>query len=92
MIDNKRKTKIIFLYKMMKKKKVDINKSIIQNKEIEIKNITYFNLLKEKNIKERKNCLFGISNKYIERKSKFSRFAIKKIIENSLNQNFRIFE
>lgn len=87
MLKKKIKNKFIFLFKNLKKKKNFIN-SIIQNNEIQ--NIKrQFIFLKIKNQKIlKKNCLFGISEKYIEKKSKLSRFAIKNITKDSLNQNF----
>lgn len=93
MIQKKKKLKLIFLKKIIKKNISNkIIKSIIQNSEIKIK-FKQFYILKNNNFnKNKKNCLFGISNKYVEKKSKFSRFAFNKIVNNNLTQNFNKFE
>jgi len=93
MISKKNKIKLIFLKNIIKKKIIKkIIFSIIQNNEINNKKRQFFIIKKKELKKEKKNCLFGISNKYIERKSKFSRFAINNINKNNLNQNFNKFE
>ena len=95
MIQKKNKLKIIFLKKMIQKKnKLKIISSIVQNSEIKNYQRQIFIIKKTENIslKEKKTCLFGISNKYIENKSKFSRFALNKIVNNNLNQNFNKYE
>lgn len=93
MIQKSKKIKLFFLKKILKKKKkIKINNSIIQNNSLHLKIREFYLIRNIKNKKIKKNCLFGISNKYIEKKSKFSRFAINKIISNNLNQNFNKFE
>lgn len=98
MIIKKNKIKILFFKNLIKKnkniKKKNILKSIIQNNQIiqEKKLLSSlllnFNFLK----KSKKNCLFGISNKWIHKKSNFSRFAIHKINFSNFNQNFKLYE
>lgn len=98
MIKTNKKIKLIYLKNITKKNKnttkKNILKSIIQNNQTtQIKKIfctTILNTLSTK--KTRKTCLFGISNKWIDRKSKLSRFAIHKINFTNLNQNFKINE
>lgn len=93
MIQKIKKLKLFFLKKIIKKKeKKKFNNSIIQNNSLFLKIREYYLIKNIKNKKIKKNCIFGISNKYIEKKSKFSRFAINKIISNNLNQNFNKFE
>jgi hypothetical protein len=71
-----------------------ILKSITRNNEINELKKSWFNLKIKKvyNRKSKKNCLSGISNKWVNKKSKFSRFFISYINRNNLNQNFRIYE
>lgn len=87
MLSKKKKQKIIFLNKMIKLKK-NFKNSIIQNREILNINRQEAYFFLNTTQKKKKNCLFSVSNKYIEKKSKFSRFVIKKIGLESLNQNF----
>lgn len=87
MLSKKKKQKIIFLNKMIKLKK-NFKTSIIQNREILNINRQKAYFFLNTTQKKKKNCLFSVSNKYIEKKSKFSRFVIKKIGLESLNQNF----
>ncbi len=95
MIQKKNKIKLIFLKKMIQKKnKIKLINSIMQNSEIKNLNRQFFIIKNTSNSikKEKKTCLFGISNKYIDKKSKFSRFALNKIVNNNLNQNFNKYE
>lgn len=98
MIEKRKKIKILFLKNLIKKnknfEKKKILKSIIQNNQIFQEKKIFASLLNNKNFfkKSKKNCLFGISNKWITRKSNFSRFAVHKINFSNLNQNFKINE
>lgn len=79
---------------IQKKNKIKLINSIMQNSEIKNLNRQFF-IIKNTSYsikKEKKTCLFGISNKYIDKKSKFSRFALNKIVNNNLNQNFNKYE
>ena len=96
MIKKKKKNLLLFLKKKVYKnnniKKFIILKSIIQNNHINFilkyYSTIFINQYKFKNFK--KKCLFNISNKSINKKSKFSRHIINKINTNNLIQNFKI--
>lgn len=98
MLNNIKKKKIIYLKNLIEKKKEIkkkmILKSIIQNKEkkelVFLLGKVFQNKLNNKYLK--KNCLAGISEKSIDKKSKLCRFFIHKINNNNLNQNFKIYE
>lgn len=98
MLNNKNKKKIIFLKNIIIKKnenkKKNILKSIIQNKENSRLKCLFGKLLIDKinNKKIRKNCLKGLSEKSVDKKSKICRFFIHKINNNNLNQNYKIYE
>lgn len=98
MIEKKRKKKVLFLKNIINKKneskKKIILKSIIQNKELNQLKSLFGRLLitNLNNKKSRKNCIQGISEKSIDKKSKFSRFFLHKINNENLNQNFKIYE
>lgn len=98
MVDKKRKKKILFLKNIINKKnenkKKIILKSIFQNRELNQIKILFSKVLISNlnNKKSRKNCIQGISEKSIDKKSKFSRFFLHKINNENLNQNFKIYE
>ena len=98
MIEKKKKKKILFLKNIIKKlyekKKIIILKRIIQNNETVQSKKLFSSVLftVHSNKKARKNCLKGISEKSVDKKSKFSRFFIHKINNENLNQNFKIYE
>lgn len=89
MIKKKKIVKIIYLKNIIKKKK-KINKSIVQNNEC-LKKLILFNKIFNLSKKKKKNCLLGISNKYVNKKIKLSRFALSYFNCNNLNQNFKKF-
>lgn len=91
MLNKAKIKKIIFLKNFINKKKNNKNKiisSIILNSEVIQKKKQFFYFFQKVHIKKKKNCIFGISSKYIHSKSKISRFALQKINNSNLNQNF----
>lgn len=98
MLSNKKSKKILFLKNIIKKKnknnKKIILKSIVQNNQLNElkKKFSKILITKLKLVKNRKNCISSISNKSIDKKSKFSRFFIHKINCENLNQNYKIYE
>lgn len=96
MLRKKQIKKIIYLKKILKQNSNnDLNnlkKSIIQNNQIkQLKKYYITILLNNFNSKKiKKNCLFSISTKGINKKIKFSRFAVHQINFNNNNQNYKI--
>jgi len=98
MIKTNKKTKLIFLKNIIKKKKNNIKKNILKsivqnNQTTQIKKMfctIILNSISSRKVK--KNCIFGIANKWVDRKSNLSRFALHKINFSNLNQNFKINE
>lgn len=88
MIKNKNKNKIIYLKNYLFKKEYNIF-SIFQNNEINWMKKKEYNIYKKNKKNKKKSCIFGLSNKYINKKFKLSRFGLKYLINNNLNQNFK---
>lgn len=88
MLKKKKIIKFLYFKNIIKKKlKFNINKSIVHNNENLLK-LILFNKIFFYDKKKKKTCIMGISNKYINKKIKLSRFAISYINCNNFNQNF----
>lgn len=88
MIKKKNKNKIIYLKSYLFKKNYDIF-SILQNNEINQIKKKEYDIYRRNKKNKKKSCIFGLSTKYINKKFKLSRFGLKYLINNNLNQNFK---
>ena len=96
MLKSNSRISLIFLKKKIKNKNIFlkniIKKSIYCNYEIKSTIRYYSKMLIRNSNTLKKKCLFNYNTKYVNKKSKLSRFTIHKLSFLNLNHNYKIYE